>query len=492
MDATSGVLGDILITAVTSKAYWASKTTELFGVDLRSLALLRVSLAIIVLLDLAYRANDLKAHYTDLGILPRSALMSGAGNEWNISIHNISGLLEIQVALFAIHGLVAVALMAGYRTQVATILVWFFAISLQSRNPMILTGGDNLLALLLFWSMFLPMGARFSVDSALNNGPHRESNRYLSTATAAVLLQVGMVYIFTAIMKSDPIWREDFSAVYYALSIDQLATGLGHYLLNYPDILAVMTAATLWAEFAGPALAFIPFFNGPIRLVVILAFIALHMGIALTLNIGFFPVVSIIGLIVFVPGLFWDTLFSRLAVPSRTGLKIYYDGECNFCWKIVSLMRTFLLVPGVQTYPAQGDTLANEIFQNNNSWVVIDHNGTTHIGFPALIYVLPIVLARGHAPLHPSDTVGREKAIPVNGRTSYGIFSADRFPQIQTAEGGPSRVGTGSGSAVLGVHHLLEHSPRTARKRSPSNLLGRSHVPGLPELGAVCPLPSSR
>ena len=79
MDATSGVLGDILITAVTSKAYWASKTTELFGVDLRSLALLRVSLAIIVLLDLAYRANDLKAHYTDLGILPRSALMSGAG-----------------------------------------------------------------------------------------------------------------------------------------------------------------------------------------------------------------------------------------------------------------------------------------------------------------------------------------------------------------------------------------------------------------------------
>ena len=82
---------------------------------------------------------------------------------------------------------------------------------------MIHTGGDSLLALLLFWSMFLPMGARFSVDSALNNGPHRESNRYLSTATAAVLLQVGMVYIFTAIMKSDPIWRENFSAVYYAL-----------------------------------------------------------------------------------------------------------------------------------------------------------------------------------------------------------------------------------------------------------------------------------
>ena len=244
---------------------------------------------------------------------------------------HISGLLEIQIALFAVYGLVAIAIMTGYRAQVTTILVWFFAISLQSRNPMILTGGDSLLGLLLFWSMFLPMGARFSVDSAMNNGPHRESNRYFSTATAAILLQVGMVYTFTAIMKSDPIWREDFSAVYYALSIDQLATGLGNYLLNYPDILAVMTAATLWAEFAGPALAFIPFFNGQIRLVVIVAFIALHIGIALTLNIGFFPVVSIISLTVSVPGLFWDNLFSRLASPGGTGLKIYYDGECNFC-----------------------------------------------------------------------------------------------------------------------------------------------------------------
>lgn len=74
-----------------------------------------MSLAIIVLLDLAYRATDLKAHYTDLGILPRSALFSGAGSEWTISIHNISGLLEIQIALFAVHGLVAIELMAGYR-----------------------------------------------------------------------------------------------------------------------------------------------------------------------------------------------------------------------------------------------------------------------------------------------------------------------------------------------------------------------------------------
>ena len=407
--------------AITTKAYWDSKTTELFGIDLRSLAMLRVSLAIVILLDLAYRATDLKAHYTDLGILPRSALTSGVADSWNISVHNISGLLEIQGALFAIHGLVAVALLAGYRTRLATILVWFFAISLDSRNPMILTGGDNLLGLLLFWSMFLPLGARFSVDSAMNNGLHRESNRYVSTATAAILLQVGMVYIFTAVMKSDPVWREDFTALYYALSIDQFATRLGRHLLNYPDLLAAMTATTLWIESACPPLAFFPFFNGPIRLAVVLVLIGFHIGIAMVLNIGFFPVVSIIALIVFVPGLFWDKLFSRIALPSRTGLKIYYDGECDFCRKIVLVLRTFLLVPGVQTNPAQENTLANEIFQSNNSWVVVDHTGTTHIGFPALIYLL-----RSSPLLWPVAILLRIPPIPWIGEKLYRLVAKRR------------------------------------------------------------------
>ena len=125
-------------------------------------------------------------------------------------------------------------------------------------------------------------------------------------------------------------------------------------------------------------------------------------------------------------------------------------------------MRTFLLVPGVRTYPAQDDALANEIFQNNNSWVVIDHNGTTHIGFPALIYVLkssPLFWPVAMFLCIPPIPWAGERLYPFNAITSYGIFSADRFPQIQAAEGGTSRVDTGSGSSVLGVHHLLEHSP---------------------------------
>jgi hypothetical protein len=69
--------------------------------------------------------------------------------------------------LFAIAALVAIALLVGYRTRLATVLLALLA-SLQARNPTLIQGGDNLLLLLLFWGMFLPLGARFAIDAALD------------------------------------------------------------------------------------------------------------------------------------------------------------------------------------------------------------------------------------------------------------------------------------------------------------------------------------
>ena len=46
-------------------------SSEAFGADLRSLALMRIGAATLLLVDLAMRAGDLIAHYTDAGVLPR-------------------------------------------------------------------------------------------------------------------------------------------------------------------------------------------------------------------------------------------------------------------------------------------------------------------------------------------------------------------------------------------------------------------------------------
>src|SRR6266511_2656335 len=81
------------------------KLGEVLGADLRSLAALRVTMAVLIIFDLLLRSRDLVAHYTDPGALPRVAVLDQTRSRWLISLHLINGTWEIQAMLFVIAGL---------------------------------------------------------------------------------------------------------------------------------------------------------------------------------------------------------------------------------------------------------------------------------------------------------------------------------------------------------------------------------------------------
>ena len=94
-----------------------AKLEEVFGADLRSLAALRIGVALIVLFDLIQRSSDLVAHYTDFGIAPRSFVIDQSSSRWFLSIHFLSGVWEIQAILFLAAGIAALAMLLGYKTR---------------------------------------------------------------------------------------------------------------------------------------------------------------------------------------------------------------------------------------------------------------------------------------------------------------------------------------------------------------------------------------
>jgi hypothetical protein len=59
-----------------------SKFVEVFGADLRSLAVFRMALGVMVLVDLAYRGTDLPAFYTDGGVC-RAAYSCRTSHYWS-------------------------------------------------------------------------------------------------------------------------------------------------------------------------------------------------------------------------------------------------------------------------------------------------------------------------------------------------------------------------------------------------------------------------
>lgn len=362
-----------------------AKLEELFGADLRSLAVLRIGLALIILVDLVQRSSDLILHYTDFGLLPRADLLQLAPRRSLVSVHLLSGVWQVQALLFVAAGICALALLVGYRTRLATVASWFLFISLNARNPMIVLGADVLIRVVLFWAIFLPLGARYSVDSALLRGPKPRGPGVLSAATVAYFVQIVLVYWFTALRKSDPEWRSEGTALYYALSLDHLTTPFGHLLLEFPALLKALTYAVLWLEIVGPLLLFSPVLTTPIRSLTVLAFVLMHAGIGLTLRIGLFPWISALAMLVFLPSRFWDGLRNAARMEERSRGKIYYDETCGFCARSVYLIKDFLLLPGAVLLPAQADPSVDHEMRTRNFWVVVDRRGNHHFGFDGVV-----------------------------------------------------------------------------------------------------------
>ena len=303
----------------SSVARWGrGKVAEVFGADLRSLATLRVVLALLVISDIVNRAGDLSAHYADEGVMPRSVLLEEVLNPWAFSVNLMNGTPTFQALVFGATALAAVGMLVGYRTRLMTFVAWALLLSIQHRNPLVLGSGEVLLHLLLFWSMFLPLGAHWSVDRALGAAPSRSSMRFLSFGTVALFMQICFMYWFTALLKQGVEWREDGTALYYALSLDQLSTPMGVFLRQFPELLQAMTFGTLLLEAFGPFLLFCPVLTGPVRTATVAAFMSLHYGIWMTMDIGIFPWLSAFCMVCFLPGWFWDRVLPdklRLELP---------------------------------------------------------------------------------------------------------------------------------------------------------------------------------
>jgi len=368
------------------------RIAEIIGIDLRTLALFRVALGTVLFCNLLLALCDLQALWTDLGIMPRTWLIEAESSaRW--SLHLVSGQSWFIGALLIVQAICALMYALGWRTRLVNVLSFVLWASLINRNPMVLIGGDILMCCLLFWSMFLPVGARFSVDAAVASNPPPNNPLHVSPASLGLLIQVMSVYFFSAILKNAPEWTTDLTGVYYALSLDRHVLPLGKLLNEYLPLTKLLSAYVWWLELLGPILIFTPFLQRPVRMLLMLGFMLMHVGFLLCLELGHFPYVSLSSLTVFLGGWVWDTLDRRNQRQHPGTLRIYYDKDCGFCLKVCRLFQQFLILPRTQLAPAQDTPRARALLEANNSWVVIDPEESAHLKWPAFAVLLK------HSPL---------------------------------------------------------------------------------------------
>lgn len=323
-----------------------------FSVDLRSLAITRIAFGIIILADLFIRSRFLKDFYTDEGVLSLYALKRIYESNYYTSVHALSGDYYFQLFLFLLAVIFAFFLLIGFFTRIATIVSWALLVSLNLRNPLLLQGGDIIFRCLLFWGIFIPWGERFSVDSYFKK-IKIEKNFIFSLPALAFIIQILFMYLFTGMLKTGDPWRKDYTAIYYALSIDHFSFLLGPYLYKFPQLMKGLTFSIIWIELLGPLLLLIPYKNSLFRYIFIGLIASFHLGLALTLKIGLFPWINIVSILILLPPSFWDFLpglqnfLSRNFAKLSGGIKYYIKGIDNWYYYRLRVPRFFNILTNI-------------------------------------------------------------------------------------------------------------------------------------------------
>ncbi|NGM69398.1 HTTM domain-containing protein [Natronolimnobius sp. AArcel1] len=289
------------------------------GIDLRALAAFRIALGAIVLADLLLiRLPGLRTFYTDQGTLPRDALAQSFPTFEALSLHALSGSLWVQGLLIGIAAVAAGCLLVGYRTRLATAISAVLLASVFARNPYVLNGGDTIMLSVLLLGLFLPLGARWSVD-ACRRGDRQtepESSRICTVATAVILVHFVGIYAVNGILKfRSEAWMTG-TAVQRIFHLEQYVVLLGPFLTDFS---ALLTAAN-WAWVAlltvSPLLLLT---TGRLRLALAGAFIGAQLGLGVTMRLGAFPFVMVAILLLYLPPDVWDRFEDTLEahVPAR-------------------------------------------------------------------------------------------------------------------------------------------------------------------------------
>lgn len=280
--------------------------------------------------DLLLRAREIRVFYTDAGVLPRAAHAEVFSSLAAASLHTLTGSTGGQSLLFALGAGFALATTVGYRTRLATAGTLLLHASLYARNPYVLNGGDGLLALALFLGVFLPLGARWSIDAvtASRRGasgvPAAEKDRaagasasdwwVLDLATVTVLSQLVVIYTANALFKhrSDA-WMSG-QAVRYALELEQFSVLLGPSVAAFPRLLVAVN--WVWVGMLWLAVLLV-LATGRLRVAVVAAYVAAHLGMLATMRLGLFPLVVIAILLLYLPAPVWDRVERRVAAGAR-------------------------------------------------------------------------------------------------------------------------------------------------------------------------------
>ena len=197
-------------------------------------------------------------------------------------------------------------LLVGFYSRVQAASIFFWLVSFQNRNPLILDGEDTVFRIFAFLFVFLPLDHRWSIHTRISRtGNEDGTDRACSPASQEqawalrlVQIQMTVIYFSATLCKLFGLTWQNGSAMFYvANACDYFGRfGVMEPLFELPWFIRLATWSALGIEAALPVLLWFRATRRP----AIVAGIGLHLAIEASMNLFLFEWIMILGLLAFV------------------------------------------------------------------------------------------------------------------------------------------------------------------------------------------------
>lgn len=317
-----------------------------FSLDLRSLSLFRVFLGLVVIGD---QVKNIVTLFSQQNFPDQYY-------HWSI-LHLFSDPCT-QLALKLLTIISALFLILGFHTRFFCFSSWLLLILSNLNSHELDKVVFSTLELLLFWSIFLPTGARFSIDEARLRRLEHLNIGVFSPVSCALLIQISYAF-----------WIEWF-------------------FLGTSDLTGFLSITFASLSLIIPCLLFLPIMREWIRILVIIAMVIIALGTEQIIFNDFDTMARLFSWSILIPGRTWDWAKGKLRTEARMGLKIFYDGQCSFCQKLCLILKSFFLIRETPVVSADEYTSVQQDMEIRNSWVVIDYTQKRFYEAEALVVVV--------------------------------------------------------------------------------------------------------
>ncbi|MEO6886478.1 MAG: HTTM domain-containing protein [Jatrophihabitantaceae bacterium] len=272
--------------------------------DTAPMAALRIACGLLTLGWTVSLLPDAQAFLAGDGLT--SDAVSGSAGWWTLPVSPYGSLAVLAAA--------ALALTAGWHTRVAAVVVTLLLIIIQRRDVYILNSGDLLLRELAFYVALMPAGECWSLDAR-----KRIPQLRAPWGLRLLQLQISIVYLFSVTAKLHGSNWQNGTAVGMSVQLHDLRrVVLPQSFATSVILSAMLTYGTLAVE----ASLVLGLWFARTRWWVMAAGVAMHLGIELTLLIGWFSLTIICCYLAFVPGQTLRRVVSRVkAVVAVRGVR---------------------------------------------------------------------------------------------------------------------------------------------------------------------------